>query len=98
MSDEYEETYGSPTVSLLGQMALFDMKQPWEEVWQGMPEFDQRDLTPLKTLLVHFATWGDYKAFADLIEQKLTKDSRYAWFPPADIEHYTTKRYRRYEP
>jgi len=66
---------------------------PWEEEWQGMPEFQMQDLSPVKSLIVHFATWDDMKAFAELVEQHLLKTTQSIWFPEAGIEKYVDKRY-----
>ena len=64
-----------------------------EEEWQGMPEFMMEDLTPIKSLIVHFATWEDMKAFAELVEQHLTKVTQSIWYPEAGITRMVDKRY-----
>jgi ParB-like chromosome segregation protein Spo0J len=51
------------------------------DLWKGMPEFEQEDLTPWKTLHVHFQCMDDYMNFAQLVEQKLTERTRYIWYP-----------------
>ena len=63
---------------------LFDLEEPWRKEWQGMPEFSQEDLTPIASVLIHFATPGDMQAFAELIGQKLTRKTKSVWYPAAD--------------
>lgn len=77
------------------QALLFDIQdvEPWRREWNGMPEFDMKDLTSRKRLIVHFATLGDMQAFAELVEQKLTPKTQSIWFPPAEIGRYANKRY-----
>jgi len=64
-----------------------------EKEWDGMPEFDQKDLTSWKQLTVHFAKKSDLEAFSKLIEQPLTEDTRSIWFPPAEIVRVAHKVY-----
>jgi len=61
--------------------------------WDGMPEFEHEDLTPWKSLIVHFKNQDDYDAFAALIEQPLTEKTRSVWHPAAEIGTYADKRY-----
>lgn len=56
---------------------LFD-KHP---EWVGMPEFVQEKKEPFKELIVRFETEGDYKDFADAINQKLTIKTKSIWHP-----------------
>ena len=55
------------------QEAIFEDKEWWEEEWQNMPEFVQKDLTPAKTLYVHFRNLEDIETFAQLIGQTVTE-------------------------
>jgi len=50
-----------------------------------MPEFRQEDQKPFKTLYVHFRTEDDYKEFADVIGQILTKKTKSIWHPKNEI-------------
>jgi hypothetical protein len=61
--------------------------------WQGMPEFDQKDKTAFRTIPVHFKDQAAVDAFAKLIEQKITDNTRFIWFPEIEIETYADKRY-----
>jgi hypothetical protein len=75
------------------QGTLFDTGNAWDEAWQGMPEFVQEDLTSIKSVLVHFETREDMDAFAVLVGQRLTMDTRSIWFPEAEIGRYANKRF-----
>lgn len=63
----------------------------YDEYWKGMPEFVQKDLTPLKSIYVHFETIEDMEAFAKLVGQKLTLNTRSIWYPEAEIGRYADK-------
>jgi len=52
-----------------------------EELWEGMPEFEAKEFNEYKQLIVHFETEKDYKDFQKLIQQDLTEDTKYIWFP-----------------
>jgi len=80
------------------QFALFELKEPWEDVWIGMPEFNQQDLTSKKQIIVHFSTMGDLELFAEAIGQKITKNTRSVWFPSLEHTSYANKRFIRHEP
>jgi hypothetical protein len=51
------------------------------ELWEGMPEFEQEDLSPYQTIKVHFASEGDRESFAGLIGQHLTENTKSVWYP-----------------
>jgi hypothetical protein len=51
------------------------------ELWKGMPEFEQEDKLGWKTIKVHFESKGDYEAFARLINQTLTDQTKSIWYP-----------------
>lgn len=58
-----------------------------------MPEFVQNDLTPVKTIYVHFETLQDMAAFAVLVDQPITTNTRSIWYPEAEIGRFADKRY-----
>ena len=78
------------------QGLLFDTDEflAWKEHWQGMPEYIHEDLTPWKSVIVHFESREDMVAFSALIEQTLTEKTQSVWFPKAEIGRYMDKRYR----
>lgn len=75
------------------QMTLFDMPEWWEEHWQGMPEYIQPDMTPYKTLFVHFRNEKDYQDFAQLVEQRLLLNTKYIWHPSLEKDKLVHLRY-----
>lgn len=58
-----------------------------------MPEYDQKDLTPLRQIRVSFASQEDLDAFARLVGQKIGPKTKSIWYPAAEIGHYAHLRY-----
>ena len=52
-----------------------------ENEWDGMPEFDQDDATPFRTLLVHFKNQNDLNLFLNLIDQQITENTKFIYYP-----------------
>jgi hypothetical protein len=75
------------------QPLLFDIEEEWRKEWVGMPEFIQDDLTPWKQIVVSFAGPADMAAFAVLVDQTITPNTRSIWFPDAEMDTIKTKRY-----
>lgn len=75
------------------QPALFEKQPSWKEHWQGMPEFEMRDLSPRQSIYVHFRNEADRQAFAELVKQTVTGQTRSIWFPKAEISKMMDKRY-----
>jgi hypothetical protein len=75
------------------QMTLLDVPPDWKETWAGMPDFAQRNLMPWQTVQVHFANRPDRMAFAKLVDQPITDDTKSLWYPKAVIAHVAEKRY-----
>lgn len=63
--------------------------------WEGMPEFDQRDKTAYRQIVLNFKTDEDAAAFGQKIGQHVTDKTRSLWYPKAEIEHLMDKRYRK---
>jgi hypothetical protein len=59
--------------------------QSWEE-WQGMPEYKHEDKTPYHSLTVYFETKEDFDAFQKLIEERISKKSRFCYFPKPRLD------------
>lgn len=64
-----------------------------EDEWQGMPEFDQKDATSFRHIIVHFDSQEHVDQFADLINQDLTNKTKSIWFPPQERMDTESKRY-----
>lgn len=75
------------------QILLLDLPEWWKEHWKGMPEFEQKNLAPWKTVYVHFENRSDMKSFADLVGQTITLNTRSIWWPEAEIGKLIDKRY-----
>ena len=75
------------------QMTLFDIPEPWAEEWQGMPEFENEDQLPFRTVSIHFENAADVEAFSKLIGQKLPAARQYNWYPEATIQSVKDKRW-----
>lgn len=63
------------------------------ELWKGMPEFEQEDQTAYQSIHVHFKTKQDVEDFARLVNQTITDKTRFLWFPYIEIERYADKSY-----
>lgn len=72
---------------------VLDEVNQWVDEWLGMPDFEQDDLTPLKSLVIHFSTEEALEEFAALIEQRLTMKTKSTWFPQEDLEPIIDKRW-----
>lgn len=57
--------------------------------WQGMPEFVQEDKLAWKSVRVNFTCEKDMLSFAELVGQKLTKQTQYLWYPKKEHEDLT---------
>lgn len=64
----------------------------WQSEWKNMPEFIQNDMSPQRTIKIHFRNEDDVKDFFELIEQKQTKRNSY-WYPEAKPRQVANKRY-----
>ena len=58
------------------------------DAWKGMPEFEQEDLGAFRTIHVHFAGQEDVNAFAELVKQKITDETKFIWYPQLEITRH----------
>ena len=70
---------------LLGQFSS-NADIDYDKEWEGMPEFDQPDDLPHQSILVHFPTPDDIKAFFKLINQPFTERTRFIYYPELIVE------------
>lgn len=82
--------------------ALFDIEEDEEsereKLWVGMPEFDQKDKPPYKTIYLHFRNKEDFDAFVASYktvdeEQTITPKTKSMWYPHLDKDENTLKRW-----
>lgn len=62
--------------------------------WEGMPEFEQDDLSPAFAVKVNFRSAEDLRAFATLLGQPLTENTRSIWYPQAEKIDISSELYR----
>ena len=79
---------------------LFKTDESWKKYWKGMPEFNQEDLTPYKSIYVHFENEKDMQEFSKLVGQKILVTTQSIWYPKAKIgkisdKIYVTKGYKK---
>jgi hypothetical protein len=61
--------------------------------WDGMPEFQHEDKMAYQTIALHFKDRDAADAFAELVGQTITPQTRFLWYPDIEIEHYADKAY-----
>ena len=77
-------------IGLFGDDELHEM---WEEHWGEMPEYNHKDLSPVKQVIVSFNSRADMAAFSELVGQKIGMKTQSIWYPAAEITSYVDKRY-----
>ena len=75
------------------QSNLFGQNESWKEEWQGMPEYEQKNLLPEFSVRINFASADDLRKFADLIGQPITTKTSSVWYPAQAKELLADKRY-----
>ena len=63
------------------KLKLAEEEFEWQKHWKGMPEYEQPEQKPYKTLQINFKTKDDYDNFAKLIQQNLTEKTKVIWHP-----------------
>lgn len=113
MTDDPQMDSPGPVEVVPGQEALFEPDTPVGDTttmfgsdddfreahqhWRGMPEFHQEDLQPFSSVMIHFASLEDQRAFGRLIGQTIRQSGRKMasyWYPKAAIGVFADKRYR----
>jgi hypothetical protein len=72
------------------------LTDPAEE-WQGMPEFEQEGSETYQDVIVHFMTAEDVELFAELVDQTITKQTKYIYYPKKERQQLRDLRVK-YEP
>ncbi len=75
------------------QTSLFDLSEDWRKLWKGMPRFEQKDLQPFQSVLLHFAFPEDRESFSKVCEQTITDWTKCVWWPKPDIGRIANKRF-----
>lgn len=99
-----EPTLPEPKVSLPGdeiepvpgQETMFGADEQFTiagQEWQGMPEYVSGNLTPWRSILVHFESWNDMQVFATVVDQPITMKTKSIWYPEQEQFHFIDKRW-----
>jgi hypothetical protein len=65
--------------------------------WSGMPEFEQTDIKPFRSIAVHFKDADAVRDFEQLLGRPLT-DERFLWIPQQFDEVFKDKQYEEQPP
>ena len=70
----------------------------WQKHWKGMPEFEQKDNPPFKTIYLHFRNKEDFDQFVSKYknldeEQNITPKTKSMWYPHLDKDENSLKRW-----
>ena len=90
------DTGSAALQSMLGKLAADSGVTKFDPMaeWEGMPEFEQEDLTPAFAVKVNFRSAEDLRAFAALLGQPLTENTRSVWYPQAEKIDMSSELYR----
>lgn len=66
---------------------LVEGDNPYDE-WRGMPEFEQESINTFHDLIVHFNSLEDLQAFAKLLGQTVTENTRAIYYPKLEIDPF----------
>ena len=69
------------------------MNGEWKQEWLEMPEFVQENRAPYRTIYIHFECEEDVKEFSKLIDQNITPNRKYYWYPEREPNSVVDKRY-----
>jgi hypothetical protein len=70
----------------------------YAEHWKEMPEFNQPNLKPVKTIKVHFFDKDGMHKFSKLVNQLITSKTQSIWFPDVGEDKYMDKRWSEAKP
>jgi len=83
----------SPLSQLMSEIEDTDSSEKeWKKMWVGMPEFNQKENPPFKTVYVHFRNKEDFDKFCKLYktavdeEQTITVKTKSMWYPHLNRE------------
>ena len=94
--DEIEESDAGLTDllnSLKGMSPEIPDLNDWRDEWKGMPEFEQDDLRPYRSIYIHFRNEEDISAFTELIGQSVTDKAKSIWYPKLEINKWQESEY-----
>jgi hypothetical protein len=56
--------------------------------WGGMPQFDQKDATAFRSIVVHFKDQAAVDQFAKVTKQVINERTRFLWYPEIEIKPF----------
>lgn len=80
------------------QSDLLDISDNWRDAWKGMPPYANRWMAPQQTVSVYFENQADRRAFAHLLGQKITDETKSLWHPKAEVDEVAGLRWRSTRP
>ena len=83
-------------MSKKNQFDMFDVLEVpklWQEEWMDMPEFEQANLKPSKTLMIHFEDELDIQNFSKLINQTVNTTTKSIWYPKPNTKKPSDYKY-----
>jgi hypothetical protein len=89
---EIDDLLGSLGEQAAGKIDGEAVDDPLGE-WQGMPECENEDQAPFRSLHVHFASEEDVRRFGEAIGQEIPDRAPSLWFPARAIERLSSTPY-----
>lgn len=65
----------------INSVSFFEIDSTWKQHWKDMPIYIHNDISPCKSLKIHFRDFSDVADFSKLINQKITEKTKSLWFP-----------------
>jgi hypothetical protein len=94
-----EELVKEPTLAdFLGVEEEYNEMNERNKLWVGMPEFEQKDNPPFKTIYVHFRNKEDFDEFRNKYkefdtDQTISDKTKSMWYPHLDKDENSLKRW-----
>ena len=77
------------------QNSLFEeLKEDWQEHWEGMPEFVQQEQDCYVKIIIRFRNEDDLQDFAKKLGQKVNNKTKSIWHPKLTFQDHYSKRYK----
>lgn len=79
--DTEAEAINDLLANLAGAPPVIPEIDSWEDHWKGMPEFEQDDLSPYRSMYIHFRNQEDLNDFSKIMNQQITDKTKSMWYP-----------------
>jgi hypothetical protein len=75
-------------------VGVTDEKQAWEELWKGMPTFNNKKVVPFRSLTINFINEENFDRFVERLGfETITKKTKTIWYPEVPREENSTMRF-----